>query len=106
MSGPYSIMIERFSLHDNDSGRTLHYERDEDLHMHTKAARRGGDVAAVLLVELGIDGSECHQARLDFGTRCPDDDAFAYRVLGDEVRVLTDAIETLTALRDVLSAGA
>lgn len=100
----YQVLVDGLSLY-AESGDSLHYERDHDLSLHTKPARRGGEVAAVVLVELGIDGNTCHQARLDFGTLFPkagEDDLFHYSLMGDEVRALTDAIDTLTEIRDQL----
>lgn len=97
--------IEQFSLY-ADGGKALSFEQDMDLHVHTKAARGGGrgSVAAVVLVELGIDGYEAHRARLDYGLVPLDDtEAFRYDRGRDEVRVLTDAIDALTALRDELA---
>jgi len=100
----YEVAVDNLSLH-HASGESLHYERDRDLTIHTKAAKRGGEFAAVVLVELGIDGYACHQARLDFGTLHPKEgeEMFHYERTGDEVRALNDAIETLTAIRDQLA---
>ncbi|MDO9498102.1 MAG: hypothetical protein Q7J48_20530 [Nocardioides sp.] len=102
----YRASVGELSLHDPESGRNLHFERDHDLTVETKRANRGGEIAAVLLIELGIDGCETHQARLDFGHitgAYNDPEAFHYALTGDEVRALTDAIDTLTALRDELA---
>lgn len=100
----YRVSVDELTLYDSEANRVLHYERDHDLTVQAKAANRGGEIAALLLIELGIDGAETHQARLDFGIikGSEGDGAFRYNRGGDEVRVLTDAIETLTALRDQL----
>lgn len=82
--------------HDEDAS-SVHYSLDHDLHMQTKATRHDGQVSAVVLVELGIDGYTTHGVRLDYGAAEPD--GLTYRH-GDEVRALTDAIEAMTAVRD------
>lgn len=98
------VGIEAFSLFEQDGDqRSFHYEYDHDLTVNTKAASQGGEVAALLLVELGIDSYPAHRVRLGVGVCDREGDAFFYESSGDEVRILTDAIETLTALRDRLA---
>lgn len=87
---------------------TRHYERDVDLTVGVKGASRGGQVAGVVLVELGIDGNDMHMARLNFNwvDGASEDAAVFHYALpsgDDEVRALTDAIECLTVLRDQLA---
>lgn len=104
-SAPYRVSVDELSLYDAETGLSLHFERDHDLYISTKAAQRGGELAAVVVMELGIDGYACHRARLDFGAMFPSEgeELFHYSRSGDEVRALTDAIDTLTALRDQLA---
>lgn len=101
----YSTEVGALSLYDAEAGVSLDFERDRDLSVNLKEARRGGDAAAFVLVELGIDGNAAHHARLDFGCIFPSEgeDRFHYSLTGDEVRALTDAIDTLTILRDRLA---
>lgn len=98
----YRVSVDELSLYDAGTGRSLHYEHDHDLRVNVKPAIRGGDQAALILIELGIDGGDCHQARLDIGP-CWEDGTFCYEKTGDEVRAITDAIDTLAALRDQLA---
>lgn len=104
----YRVSVDELTLHDAaGDGRSLHYERDHDLTVNTKTALGGGTQAAIILLELGIDGHETHRARLDFGFNPAEDgeEVFTYDRRGDEVRALTDAIDTLTALRDHLESA-
>ena len=97
----YRTTVESLSLYATDEvGASVHYQLDPDLHARTKAASDGGEVSAVVFVELGIDGYATHGVRLDYGVAEPDG-LNVYRH-GDEVRALTDAIEAMTAVRDEL----
>lgn len=105
MSG-YEVTVESFVVRQEASDQQWVYERDEDLSIGIRRAQDGrGSHAGVLLVELGIDGYPCHRARLDFGyLKDADEEAFNYDRSPDaELRALTDAIETLTILRDELA---
>lgn len=94
--------IEAFDLYiDGDGSR--HYERDHDLFINAKSATDGGETAALVLIELGIDGNRTHRAKFDFGLAEPSPDGFTYE-RDVEVRALSDAIETPTALRDRMAA--
>lgn len=102
----YELRLEQFEITNRDSGRSWVFELDEDLSINVKPAQaqHGGSAAAVVLIELGIDGYDVHHARLDFGGSIPHEEGlFTYARTGDEVKALTDAIETLTVLRDELA---
>lgn len=100
MSG-YRTDIEAFNLYGDNGSVT--YERDHDLEYGVMSARRGGTVAGLVLIELGIDGYKTHQVRLDFGVVDREPGIFDYAPGGDEVRAFTDAIEALTTVRDRLA---
>lgn len=93
----FTVSLDRGS----EYGTARHFERDHDLEVGVKGARRGGTVAGIVLVELGIDGYDTHLARVDFGS--VDRDAECRYRTGDSVRALTDAIDCLTLLRDQLA---
>lgn len=118
----YKLHVDNFSVVDPeaDGGRGLDvtFEVDPDLYLGCGRAlgnvpgRRIANQAALVLVELGIDGSASHRVRVDHTGNMPgpnDDpalfaDAFNYPRGGGYVEILTDAIESLTALRDQLEA--
>lgn len=100
----YRTNVESLNLYASDGDQILHYEEDHDLHVHCKAANRGGTTAGLVLVELGIDGYETHRVRFNVGSgHLEETEAFRYALQGDEVRALTDAINAMTALRDELA---
>lgn len=106
----YEVGADAFTLTartDNPERRTgpqtIHYERDHDLMVTCKNANRGGTQAGLVLIELGVDGYECHTVRLDMMRPGQDDDEYHYASSGDEVWALTDAIEALTAVRDQIA---
>ncbi len=102
------VEVEAFNLHYRELGRTFDYVRDADLSgvlgdEFTKHVG-GGHRAGLVVVELGIDGYEAHRVRVDVGIIPPEHtDVLRYRNSGDEVRMLTDAIEAMTAIRDELA---
>lgn len=99
----YEVRVEALNLYATEADRSYDYERDGDLTVNCAAAHRGGTVAGLILVELGIDGNEMHRVRLDFGVGETHPDAYRLRRSGDEVRALTDAIDAMTALRNELA---
>lgn len=100
----YALDVERFTLADpsaNDGyGSTRHFENDAELRHGCRDALGAGSQAALLLIELGIDGADSHRVRLEHQpVREPD----AVNYKRDDVAALDAAIETLTAIRDELA---
>lgn len=95
----YALDVERFTL--SDQARTRHFEGDAELRLGCKGALDGGSQAALVLIELGIDGYDSHRVRIEHQPVL-DPDALTYQ--RDDVAALDAAIETLTAIRDQLAA--
>lgn len=102
----YALDVERFTLSNSSAndgyGRTRHFEGDAELHHGCRAALGSGSQAALLLIELGIDGADSHRVSIEHQPPSVlDPDAVHYG--RDDVAALDDAIETLTAIRDELA---
>jgi len=111
----YQLDVEAFSLFAD--GASVHYEADPDLSIGVNLALTGNrDVranqAALVLIELGIDGHETHRVRVDRTGNYPGPgedaadyaDAFNYPRSGSEAFILGDAIEACQAVLDQLFA--
>lgn len=114
----YRIAVENFSLYDGET--SLHFERDMDLYVeagralsHPAGAPKGRQ-AALVLIELGIDGEHAHRVRVDQTSYlfCPGpgedpslyDGAFVYPHQNPETFILSDALEAVEALLERLRA--
>lgn len=116
----YRLDVEAFTLSDGETN--VHFELDNDLYIGVdralgnpqdrgeRAARtRLASQAALVLVELGIDGERTHRVRLERTGNIPGpgedrgryEDAFNYPASG-EAFILGDAIEALQAVLDQL----
>ena len=90
--------VEAFSLYGTDKTRgNVHYEADDDL---------SGQLAGLVLVELGIDGYETHKVRVDLSAVMIDhaEDETVLHYGGDKVAALDDALAAIEAVRDQLEA--
>jgi len=117
----YRLDVEAFSLSDGET--CIDFELDNDLYVGVDRAlgnpqdpveRQGGrcaSQAALVLIELGIDGSPQHRVRLERTGNIPGpgeswddyDDVFNYPRNG-EAFILGDAIEACQAVLDQLLA--
>lgn len=117
---PYRLDVEAFSLYDGESNIT--FELDNDLYIgvdralgnpqdraERMAKPRLASQAALVLVELGIDGENSHRVRVARTGNIPGpgdsperwEDAFNYPTHG-EAFILGDAIAACQALLDQL----
>ncbi len=113
MTTNYSLTVEAFDLHDGET--SIHFKVDPDLYvgvdraLGNDPARRGrpcAQQAALVLIELGIDGNKVHRVRVERtgNSPGPDDDpqwyedAFNYNRDEASASIVEDAVTALQAV--------